>query len=71
MMEWNDTANSSNIARVGYDPETQEMQIEFRSGGSYAYSGVSSPTAADLAASQSPGSYFQRWIRNKYSVRKL
>jgi hypothetical protein len=29
--------NSSNIAAIGYDPETQTLAIEFRSGGTYEY----------------------------------
>lgn len=70
MVEWQDTTKSSNIARVGYDPETHEMTVEFRSGGTYAYSGVDSVTAGDLAAASSPGSYFQRHVRGKYPVTK-
>lgn len=71
MIEWQTTAHSSNVARVGYDPETQEMVVEFVNGGSYAYAGVDRGTATDLASDSSPGSFFARHVRNKYPTRRL
>ena len=71
MLEWTPTPQSSNIARVGYDTETQELVVEFKSGGTYAYDGVSANTAADLASDPSPGGYFSRHVRNRYQSRRL
>ena len=70
MIEWVATPQSSNIRRVGYDDDTQDLTVEF-AGGSYVYSGVSKQTAADLAADSSPGSYFARHVKNRYPTRKL
>lgn len=33
--------NSTNIAAIGYDPETRIMKVQFLSGSTYAYYGVS------------------------------
>ncbi len=71
MLEWLAVGPSSNIARVGHDSETQQLTVEFKSGGSYSYSGVDAVTAADLAAASSPGEYFHRHVRGKYPSTKL
>lgn len=58
---------SSNIASASYDPETQELTVEFVSGGEYVYSSVPSSVASGLAADSSPGGYFARQIKGRYS----
>lgn len=55
---------SSNLAAVGYDPETSELKIEFRSGAVYSYSGVPADVAAGVVSGG--GSYFARHIKNVY-----
>lgn len=67
---WTATPQSSNVVRVGYDDETEEMTVEF-AGGSYVYSGVSAQTAGDFAGDSSPGGYFARHVKNRYPTRKL
>ena len=62
--------SSSNLSAVGYDPEAQEMTIEFQSGARYVYSGVPAEVAEELRTSSSPGSYFYRNVRNQYSTRQ-
>jgi KTSC domain-containing protein len=66
-----DTPHSSNVSSVSYNPETKEMTVSFKSGGSYTVSGVEATTASDMANDPSPGSYYNRHIRNSYNVRKL
>jgi KTSC domain-containing protein len=70
-MQWTDTPNSSNVARVGFDPDTQDGTVEFRSGGTYLIPGAGEAVMADMAADPSPGGYYHRHIRNRYPVRKL
>lgn len=65
------TPHSSNVSEVEYDPETREMRVTFKSGGTYAISGVESTTASDMANDPSPGSFYNRHIRNRYTTRKL
>lgn len=53
---------SSSLASVGFDPATNELEIEFRSGDVYRYS-VPRRVHLELMASDSMGSYFARRIR--------
>ena len=53
---------SSSLASVGFDPATNELEIEFRSGDVYRYS-VPRRVHRELMASNSMGSYFARRIR--------
>lgn len=60
--------NSSNIESVGYDPQTEQMDVEFKSGQVYWHKGV---TAEDFAPIQdaldgvgSVGGTYARNFRN-------
>ena len=70
---WYDFANSSNLKRCHYDGE--ELTIEFKAGGKYAYASVPPAIAADLVASDKPGggpgAYFFQNIKGKYDGRRL
>lgn len=56
---------SSNIDSVGFDPQTKTMEIAFKGGGVYQYTG---PTAEqhykDLMAAASKGKYFTAHVRH-------
>lgn len=55
---------SSQIASVGYDPEKQVLEIEFRHGGNiYHYANVPPEKHAALMASDSIGKHFHAHIR--------
>ncbi len=71
MITWTATPQSSNVKRVGFDDETQDVIVEFANGNSYSYSGAGEAVAADLASNPSPGGFFSRHIRNKYPAKKL
>ena len=58
---------SSNIAAATYDPQTQELEIEFHSGDVYTYANVPQGVYSGLTASSSVGSYFYRHIRGNYA----
>lgn len=62
---------SSNLRAAAYDPATQVLTIEFRSGRAYAYSAVPQNVYAGLLAAGSHGRYFNRWIRDRYGTRRL
>ena len=70
MFEWVATPQSSNIRRVGYDDDTQELTVEF-AGGSYVYSNVGKQAADELISDSSPGGFFARHVKNRYPTRKL
>lgn len=60
--------NSSAISRVEYVRETQTLQIWFvQTGGPYSYFNVPEQIYAELLAANSVGTYFNLYIRDRYS----
>ncbi len=55
-----------NITEVGYDPETQTLEILFSSGGIYSYAAVPPEIHDKLIHAESPGSYFAIHVRPCY-----
>ena len=58
---------SSNLASASYDPEVENLVIEFQSGQSYLYMNVPASVYRGLQTAPSAGAYFARWIKNRYS----
>lgn len=54
--------SSSNIASIGYDEDSAEMEIEFNSGGVWRYP-VSKETSDQIKNAASVGGEFHRLIR--------
>lgn len=63
--------NSSNLASAQYDAERRVLVVTFRSGGTYEYAGVDADTANSLFSSASPGEYFARQIKSRFSYLKV
>ncbi|MBY5286883.1 KTSC domain-containing protein [Pseudomonas aeruginosa] len=61
---------SSNISSIGYDADSQVLEIEFNSGAVYEYSGVPAGEHAGLMNADSKGTYFNANIKNRYSFSK-
>jgi hypothetical protein len=57
---------SSNIHSIGYDPQAQELHIQFTSGSYYIYRDVSLETYNAFRAAPSVGKYFMQHIRSIY-----
>jgi hypothetical protein len=55
---------SSNLKNVGFDPRTKTLEIGFRSGRVYRYTGVSAQRHKALMAAPSKGKYHWKAIRN-------
>ena len=49
-----------------YRRESQELQVVFRNGNSYTMLGVPPDLWEQLRTASSPGSFFNRYIRNNY-----
>lgn len=63
---------SSNLASVGYDPNSQTLEIEFHSGSVYQYSGVPQSIYQGLMSAASKGSYFDSFIKKAgYPYRQI
>ena len=57
--------DSSSLDSVGFDPATNELEIEFTEGGVYRYA-VPRRIYTELMAADSLGAYFARRIRHSY-----
>lgn len=62
---------SSNIAAVGYDPATAELEIEFAAGGLYRYADVPADKYQQLIAAESVGSHFAANIKGRFAHRRI
>lgn len=65
------SVDSSNVAAVGYDDETETLAVEFNSGSVYHYSNVSRDTFEALRDAPSVGKYFNANIRDIYEYEKV
>jgi hypothetical protein len=66
-MKWVD---STNVESIGYDGETMELHVRFKSGPvMYIYVNVPESTFDDLMAAPSKGSYLNREIKPNYQFR--
>ncbi len=61
---------SSNVVSIGHDPESKRLHIEFANG-VYEFDGVSADQHRALMAAASHGKHFHKFIRGKFSSRKL
>ncbi|RZK45139.1 MAG: KTSC domain-containing protein [Hymenobacter sp.] len=63
---------SSNLSSVGYDDNSQTLEIAFRSGGIYQYSYVTATVYQELMDASSHGKYFDRCIKKRgYPYRRV
>lgn len=62
---------SSMFISVGYDESTQTLEIEFKNGDVWQYSGVSIETYNAMMQSESNGKYFLSNIKGKYKENKI
>ena len=59
--------NSSAIRAVDYDESSGKLTIYFRSSGGYTFYGVPWGVYAGLVSSSSPGSFYNLYIRGRYT----
>ena len=62
---------SSNILTMDYNKNKQDLIVEFVGGSQYLYKEVPSKVIDSFMKSDSKGSFFYNWIRNKYKTEKL
>jgi len=63
--------DSFDIESIGYDQGSEILEIEFKSGSIYQYSGVPIGKFDDLMSANSHGRYFNSHIKNDYGYRKI
>ena len=62
---------STDIRTIGYEADSQTLEIEFNSSGVYQYSSVPSGEYDGIMAADSKGKYFHANIKNRYAFVKL
>ena len=60
--------NSSSLLLCDYDDETQILTVKFVRGKEYQYADVPKPIYEDLKDAESPGKYFQQYIKPVYKL---
>jgi len=63
--------NSSKIRAVGYDPQSQTLEVEFSDGKVLAYRGVSPEVHRGFMAAPSPVAYWEDKIDEAFSAQRL
>lgn len=58
--------SSSFIRNVSWDPNSEILLVQFSSGSTWAYHGVSESTYNSMVRSTSVGEYFNKNVRNQY-----
>lgn len=58
---------SSNLSSATYDPDVENLTVEFQSGDSYTYFNVPAAVYRGLTLAGSAGAYFHRQIRNRFA----
>lgn len=62
---------SSNIASIGYDADSQTLEIEFLNGGVYQYFDVPQHVHQELMNASSHGQYLAQNIKGVYRFSKV
>jgi hypothetical protein len=65
------SVESSCIASIAFSFEENLLQLEFRNGLAYEYSGVPAALYSDLLSAQSKGAFVTRFIRGHFPFRRL
>ena len=63
--------SSSMIAAIGYDADTETLEVEFVSGSVYRYGGVSQDVNEEFRQAPSKGTYFNRHIKGAYPFEQV
>lgn len=63
--------SSSNIRSIGYDEGAQVLEVEFKSGGVYRYSGVPKAVYERFMAAPSKGRFFDSFVKDRYRTVKV
>jgi hypothetical protein len=62
--------DSSLLRSVAYSTDDQTLDLEFRSGIAYRYFYVPATVVDGLLAAESKGSYFNRYVRDRFCYQK-
>jgi len=70
-MNWIDTPESSNIARIAYDAVSRTLYVEFSKGGTYQYFDVPDTVFDQMKAASSKGQFLAHSIKGTYRYARM
>ena len=62
---------SSNIKAIGYDPQTETLEVEFHSGSIYQYYGVPDHLHGQIMQAPSKGKFLHIYIKNQFPYSRV
>ena len=62
---------STNVAQLGYDPDSQTLEVEFQSDAVYQYYNVSQSVYESFARAPSKGQFLNYQIKNAYPYARV
>ena len=62
---------SSNVDSIGFDPDTESLEVRFKHGGTYRYEGVSAQKYQELMAAPSVGKHIHTHIKGSHKHSKV
>ena len=65
------SVKSSNINSIGYDEDTQTLEVEFSSGDVYQYFNVPPKEYQALIRASSHGKYLNQNVKDKYRFKRI
>lgn len=63
--------DSSNIERIGYDPDSNTLRIEFKTSGTYDYHNVPESVFDEIKLASSVGRYYAANVKHAYAYTKV
>jgi KTSC domain len=66
-----DPVSSSNLASVGYDEQSQTLEVEFAGGSVYQYYNVGKELFDQFMTAPSKGQFLSTYIRNAYPFSRI
>ena len=62
---------SSNVGSIGYDMQTQTLEVEFLGGWVYQYYGVPEFLHQEIMQASSKGQFLNQYIKNAYPYSRV
>jgi hypothetical protein len=69
MMTYN--VDSTNVKTIGYEADSQKLEVEYLSGQKYEYSNVPQNVFDGFITAVSKGKYLNQIIKGQYEVRRV
>ena len=70
-MDKQSVASSATVRAIGYDPQTQTLEVEFLSGWVYQYYGVPDHMHKQMMEAPSKGRFLNMYIRDSYPYSRV